>query len=46
MALALALFSLSHISFEGTTLWTRIGKRLTPFLLIGYAAAAIALLAS
>ena len=37
-ALGLALFSLTHIRFEGSSLWTRIGKRLTPVLLIGYAA--------
>jgi hypothetical protein len=44
MALALALFSLGHIEFEGTTLWTRIGRLLSPFLLLGYAAATIVLL--
>ncbi len=45
-ALGFALFSLTHIRFEGSSLWTRIGKRLTPVLLVGYAAAVITLLAS
>ncbi len=43
-ALGLALFSLTHIRFEGSSLWTRIGKRLTPVLLIGYAALVVFLL--
>ena len=43
-ALGLALFSLTHIRFERTSLWTRIGQRLSPLLLVGYAAAAITLL--
>ena len=44
MAVALALFSLGHVEFEGTTLWTRIGRLLSPFILLGYATATIALL--
>jgi polyferredoxin len=44
VGLGLALFSFTHIRFEGTTFWTRIGKRLSPLLLIGYAAAIIVFL--
>jgi hypothetical protein len=44
LGLALALFSLGHIRFERTSVWTRIGKRLTPLLLAGYAASVVALL--
>jgi hypothetical protein len=45
VALILALFSLGHVRFEGTSIWTRIGKRLTPVLLVGYAVSVITLLA-
>lgn len=43
-ALALAMFSLGHIRFQHTSFWTRIGRYLTPVLLVGYAAAVVALL--
>lgn len=43
-ALALALFSLGHIRFERTSLWTRTGRVLTPVLLAGYATAVVLLL--
>jgi hypothetical protein len=42
-ALLVALFSVGHIRFERSTFWTRVGQRLTPLLLVGYAAATIAL---
>jgi polyferredoxin len=45
LALLFALFSLGHIQFERSSFWTRIGKRLTPLILVGYAAATIALVA-
>ncbi len=44
MGCALALFALGHIQFERTSVWTRTGQRLSPLLLIGYAAAVIVLL--
>jgi polyferredoxin len=44
VGLGLAAFSLTHIRFEGSSFWTRIGKRFTPLLLIGYAALVISFL--
>ena len=43
-ALFLALFSLSHIKFKGSSIWTRIGRRSAPFVFAGYAAAVIAMI--
>ena len=43
-ACLLALFALSQIPFEGTTLWTRLGRRLTPLLVAGYTVVVVALL--
>ena len=43
-AFLLALFALGQISFEGTTLWTRLGRRLTPLLVTGYTVVVITLL--
>jgi transcriptional regulator with AAA-type ATPase domain/polyferredoxin len=44
VGLLLAAVSLTHIPFEGTTVWTRIGRHLTPLLLVAYTAAVIFLL--
>ncbi len=44
LGLLLASVSLAHIPFEGTTLWTRLGRLMTPALLVAYAAAVIVLL--
>jgi CRP-like cAMP-binding protein len=44
MGCALALFALGHIRFERTSFWTRIGRWLSPLLLVGYAATTIVLL--
>ena len=43
-AFVLALFALSQIPFEGTTLWTRLGRRLTPLLVTGYTVVVVSLL--
>lgn len=43
-ALFLALFSLSHIKFKGSSIWTRIGRLSAPFVFAGYAAAVIAMI--
>jgi len=42
--LFLALVSLAHVNFRGTSFWTRFGRRAVPIVLGGYAAAVIALL--
>ncbi len=42
--LTLATIALSHIRFEGTSIWTRIGRFLTPLVLIGYAASVVLLI--
>jgi transcriptional regulator with AAA-type ATPase domain/polyferredoxin len=44
LALVLALFSLGHVSFRGTSFWTRFGRRTAPVVFTGYAVAVIALL--
>jgi hypothetical protein len=43
-ALFLALLSLGHVNFRGTSLWTRIGRHSAPFVFAGYAVAVIALI--
>ena len=42
--LFLALISLGHVNFKGTSLWTRFGRRTVPVVFAGYAIAVIALL--
>jgi CRP-like cAMP-binding protein/polyferredoxin len=42
--LFLALISLAHVNFGGTSFWTRFGRRVAPLVFGGYAAAVIALL--
>jgi CRP-like cAMP-binding protein/polyferredoxin len=42
--LFLALLSLGHVRFKGTSIWTRIGRRSAPFVFAGYAVAVIALI--
>jgi hypothetical protein len=42
--LILALVSLGHVNFRGTSIWTRIGRRIAPIVFAGYAVAVIALL--
>jgi hypothetical protein len=44
LALFLALVSLGHVSFRGTSFWTRFGRRTAPVVFTGYAVAVIALL--
>lgn len=43
LGLALATISLRQINFRGTTVWTRIGRRLLPLVFAGYAVAVIVL---
>jgi polyferredoxin len=43
IGLLLATVSIAHIPFEGTSVWTRIGRHLTPLALVLYAAAVIIL---
>jgi CRP-like cAMP-binding protein/polyferredoxin len=43
-ALFLALISLPHVNFMGTSFWTRLGTRITPIVFAGYAVAVIAIL--
>jgi transcriptional regulator with AAA-type ATPase domain len=43
-ALILALISLPHVNFKGTSFWTRLGRRLAPIVFAGYAVAVIAIL--
>ncbi|MCU0233529.1 MAG: sigma 54-interacting transcriptional regulator [Thermoanaerobaculales bacterium] len=45
-ALALALFALGQISFQGSSLTTRLGRRLAPLVLVGYAGLVVVLLSS
>jgi transcriptional regulator with AAA-type ATPase domain len=42
--LFLALVSLTHVDFRGTSIWTRVGHRAAPIVFAGYAVAVIALL--
>jgi transcriptional regulator with AAA-type ATPase domain len=42
--LILALISLGHVNFRGTSFWTRFGRRAAPIVFAGYAVAVIALL--
>ena len=42
--LFLALVSLGHVNFRGTSFWTRFGRRTAPLVFAGYAVAVIALL--
>jgi len=42
--LFLALVSLGHVNFRGTSFWTRFGQRTAPLVFAGYAVAVIALL--
>ena len=42
--LFLALISLGHVNFRGTSFWTRFGRRAAPVVFVGYAAAVVALL--
>jgi transcriptional regulator with AAA-type ATPase domain/polyferredoxin len=42
--LTLALISLTHVNFRGTSIWTRIGRHTAPMVFVGYALAVIALL--
>jgi hypothetical protein len=42
--LFLALLSLGHVNFRGTSVWTRIGRRSAPIVFAGYAVAVIALI--
>jgi hypothetical protein len=42
--LMLALVSLTHVNFRGTSFWTRIGRRTAPLVFAGYAVAVIAIL--
>jgi len=42
--LFLALLSLGHVNFRGTSFWTRFGRRAAPVVFGGYAVAVIALL--
>jgi hypothetical protein len=44
LALFLALISLGHVSFKGTSFWTRFGRRTAPIIFTGYAVAVITLL--
>jgi hypothetical protein len=43
-AFVLALISFTHIHFEGTSTWTRIGRLLTPLIFVAYSASVVALL--
>jgi hypothetical protein len=43
-ALFIALLSLGHVNFRGTSFWTRFGRRVSPLVFAGYAAAVIALI--
>jgi transcriptional regulator with AAA-type ATPase domain len=42
--LFLALISLGHVNFRGTSFWTRFGRHAAPLVFAGYAAAVIALI--
>jgi len=42
--LFLALVSLGHVNFRGTSFWTRVGRRTAPLVFAGYAVAVIALI--
>ena len=42
--LFLAVFSLGHVNFMGTSFWTRFGRRVVPIVFAGYAAAVVVLL--
>ena len=42
--LLLALISLGHVNFRGTSLWTRFGRRTAPLVFIAYAFGVVALL--
>jgi transcriptional regulator with AAA-type ATPase domain/polyferredoxin len=42
--LLIALFSLGHVHFRGTSIWTRIGRRTAPVVFAAYALGVIALL--
>jgi transcriptional regulator with AAA-type ATPase domain len=42
--LFLALISLGHVNFRGTSMWTRFGRRAAPIVFVGYAMAVIAIL--
>ena len=42
--LLLALISLGQVNFRGSTLWTRVGRRVIPLVFIGYSAAVLYLL--
>jgi hypothetical protein len=44
ISLGFAIVALNQIRFNKTTVWTSLGRRLTPLLFVGYAAAVIALL--
>jgi hypothetical protein len=43
-SLVLALLSLGHVQFRGTSFWTRVGRRVAPLVFAGYAVAVIALI--
>ncbi len=43
-ALILALISLGHVTFRGSTLWTRLGRRIAPLVFAAYAVAVIVLI--
>jgi transcriptional regulator with AAA-type ATPase domain len=43
-ALFIALVSLGHVNFRGTSFWTRFGRRTLPLIFAGYAVAVIALI--
>jgi polyferredoxin len=42
--LLLALISLAHVNFRGTSLWTRFGRRTAPLVFVAYALGVLALL--
>ena len=42
--LFLALISLGHVNFRGTSMWTRFGRRAAPIVFVGYSVAVIAIL--
>jgi polyferredoxin/CRP-like cAMP-binding protein len=44
LGLALALISLSQVNFRGTTVWTRLARRLLPLVFAGYAVAVVVLI--
>jgi hypothetical protein len=42
--LFIALVSLGHVDFRGTSFWTRFGRRTAPLVFVAYALGVVALL--